>query len=41
MDRPALQRSQVRGVAELLIDLETNPAARAFAIGMLRETDRR
>jgi hypothetical protein len=28
---------QVRSLAELLIDLETDPAARAFVVGMLRE----
>jgi hypothetical protein len=32
---------QVRDLAELLIDLETDPAARAFVVGMLRESDRR
>jgi hypothetical protein len=31
---------QVRGLAELLIDLEIDVAARAFVIGMLRESER-
>jgi hypothetical protein len=29
-----------RGVAELFIDLEEDPAARAIVVGMLREADR-
>lgn len=30
-----------RGFAEVLIDLEEDPAARAFVVGMLKEMDRR
>jgi len=31
---------RARGFAELLIDLEEDPAARAFVVGVLREADR-
>ena len=31
---------RTRGFAELLIDLEQDPAARAFVVGMLREAER-